>query len=391
VIPKVLYSVAIPLNRGGMSTIAWHACKGLMDAGLLQAVVAPETDNATVLGPFARELPFPFRLATRALNRFGWHYLKDSFFDRWAANWILPGCHYYGWMHQSLACIRKCHAGGGKTFIDRGSVEVKLQQRWLEKEYSKYKIASNPIPRWTYDRMLIETEETDFVVAPSTLVADSYLAAGYRSCKLLVNPLGVDGSVFFPATEVERAKRETFRFVFVGQLSLQKGIPQLLDAWNKLSPDNAQLVLAGTIPSNERNVIEPLIQQTRGVKWDGHQTDVPGLLRSCDVLVLPSAQDGFGLVVLEALSSGLPVIVSDRVGAKDCVLEGKNGFVFAYEDQEDLEDRMKFFLNDRSRSGKFSKSAVERAGEYTWEGYGKRFMELFSNENLKDHEHEKCE
>jgi alpha-maltose-1-phosphate synthase len=390
VTPKVLYSIAIPLNQGGMSTIAWHACKGLMDAGLLEAVVAPDVSAAGPITALARELPLPFRLTTRALNRFGWHYLKDSFFDRWAANWIPPGCHYYGWMHQSLACIRKCHARGGKTFIDRGSVEVKLQQRWLEKEYSKYKISCSPIPRWTYDRMLTETEETDYVVAPSTLVADSYLAAGYRSCKLLVNPLGVDGRLFFPTTETERSKREVFRFVFVGQLSLQKGVPQLLSAWNNLGPQNAELILAGTIPSNEKQVIEPLLRQTRGVKWEGHQNDVPALLRSCDVLVLPSAQDGFGLVVLEALSSGLPVIVSDRVGAKDCVLDGKNGFVFAYEDQEDLEDRMKYFLDDHSRSGKFSKSAVERAREYTWEGYGKRFMELFSNENLQMHEKGQC-
>jgi glycosyltransferase involved in cell wall biosynthesis len=380
----------MPLNRGGMTTIAWHACKGLMDAGLLEIVVAPDVSAAGSLAPLARELPSPFRFASRAFNRFGWHYLKDSFFDRWAANWIPPGCHYYGWMNQSLACIRKCHAGGGKTFIDRGSVEVKLQQRWLEKEYSKYKISCSPIPRWTYDRMLIETEESDFVVAPSTLVADSYIAAGYRVCKLRVNPLGVDGNVFFPATDHERSKRDVFRFAFVGQLSLQKGIPQLLTAWKKLSPAKAELVLAGTIPSIERNVIEPLLRGAQGVKWEGHQTDVPALLRSCDVLVLPSAQDGFGLVVLEALSSGLPVIVSDRVGAQDCVLPGKNGFVFGYDQPQELEERMKFFLDDRSRSVAFSKAAVDRAREYTWEGYGERFAMLFAPENLKMHGASKC-
>ena len=87
-ISPIIYSTAMPLNRGGLGTIAWHACRALMKEGLLHRVLAPEVEAADLLAPFAHGLPFPFRQAIVIMNRLGWHYRKDSFFDRWASSWI---------------------------------------------------------------------------------------------------------------------------------------------------------------------------------------------------------------------------------------------------------------------------------------------------------------
>lgn len=370
VMPSVIYSIAMPLNRGGMGTIAWHACRGLDQAGLLRATLAPETDAAGMLGPRARALPWVFQKTMRVMNRLGWHRVKDDFFDRWASRWIEPGMDYYGWMHQSLACIRKCHRGAGRAWVDRGSVEPQLQRRWLVDEYARFGLKRDPMHPQTVERMVREADEADAIVAPSTLVADSYRAAGYRPCKLLVNPLGVD--LVPVADDPPQDKIGVLRVAFVGQLSIQKGVPDLLRAWQKLRPRAAELVLAGIIPDDERSVIKPLLAETPAVVWKGHCADVPALLRTCDALVLPSAQDGFGMVVLEAFAAGRAVLVSDRVGAQDCVTEGKDGSIFRFGDQRAFAEKLEWLLQDRARLQQMGQAARATAARHTWKAYGER-------------------
>jgi len=365
----------MPLNRGGMGTIAWHACNAMMEAGLLHRVIAPETGAAGRLEPLAQDLPWPFRKAMAAMNRLRWHSAHDAWFDRWAASRIESGMDYYGWMHQSLACIRRCHQGGGRAWVDRGSVEPRLQRRWLVEEYARHGLRRDPMDSRAVNRMVQEADETDFVVAASTLVARSYREVGYPESKIVVNYPGVDLKVFGGVERREPQNR--MRFVFVGQLSLQKGIPDLLRAWKKLAPSDAELILAGVVPPGEESIILPLLRDAPHVTWKGHCQDVPSLLREGDVLVLPSAQDGFGLVVLEAFASGLLVIVSDRVGARDCVIEGKNGFIFPFGNEGALGERLAWCLKERERVREMRKEARETAGRFSWEAYGQRLVSFF--------------
>lgn len=371
---QVLYSTASPLNRGGMGTIAWHASRALQQAGLLARVLAPEVGGAGELSDRAQGLPWAFERTAAVMNRLGWHSWKDSFFDRWASEWLEPGMHFYGWLHQSLASIRRCRKLGGRTFVDRGSVEPRLQQRWLMEEYARHGLTADPIAPASVRRMVEEAEEVDVIVTPSVLVADSYVGAGYRECKIRVNPLGIDTRMFKPP---ENCRREGgIRFVFVGQLSIQKGLPDLLLAWKRLALPRAELVLAGVIPPKERSVIEPLLKGAVGVTWNGHCEQVPRLLQECDVLILPSAQDGFGSVVLEAMACGLPVIISDRVGSRDAVREGENGFVFPFGRRNILEERMHWFAGDRTQVEGMRKAARETAERYSWESYGRRLVSM---------------
>lgn len=371
---SVLYSVAIPLNAGGLGTIAWHACRGLQKAGFLREILTPDGRKANELSAKTRDLPWAFRQSAAALNRCGWHYWKDSFFDRWASAWLEPHDIFYGWLHQSLASIRRCHQLDGIAYVDRGSVEPRLQDRWLKDAYRRHGLTVPPIPFYTVDRMVQEAEETDVIVAASTLVADSYVAAGYEPCKLRLNSLGVDCSMFLPISENQC--RDHVRFLFVGQLSIQKGIPDLLEAWDKLKHPKAELVLAGTIPPLEYSVIHPLLTAARRLSWNGHCSDVPSLMRECDVLILPSLQDGFGLVVLEAFATGLPVIISDRVGARDCVQEEKNGLTFRYGDVAALTEKLSWFAEDPARASGMRAVALHTASRYSWEAYGERLAAI---------------
>lgn len=363
----------MPLNRGGLGTIAWHACRGLQEAGLLREVLAPEVGAAGPLRPLARAMPWISRKVMAALNRLRWHGWHDPLFDQWVASHLPHGNHYFGWLHQSLACIRKCHEWGGKAGVDRGSVEPRLQDLWLREEYAKYGLRSPPVTPAAVHRMVQEADEADWIMAPSSLVAESYQTAGYDRGKIRINPLGVE---LPPAPSVEKRCDGRFRFLFVGQLSLQKGVPLLLEAWHHLDLPGSELILAGIIPPAEQQIIRPLLARSRHVVWNGHCSDVPALMRRCDAFVLPSVQDGFGLVVLEAMANGLPVIVSDRVGAKDCVAEGQSGFIFPSGSQRGLEERIEWFVRNGTRAqdlGLFARTSAERC---SWPEYGRRFASL---------------
>ncbi|MCC7519777.1 MAG: glycosyltransferase family 4 protein [Verrucomicrobiae bacterium] len=371
---KVFYSVAQPLNRGGMGSIGWHAARALFRGGRLAAVASAEVGAAGSLRGFARGMPWPARKGLAALNRLGAHHAHDLLFDRWVANQIEKEADFYGWMNMSLASIAACRAGGGRAFVDRGSVEPRLQRKWLRDEYARFGLLLDPMSARGVERMVAEAEAADVVVVPSRLVERSYLEAGHPSEKLRVNPLGVETESFRPSEEARRDR--VFRFAFVGQLSIQKGLPDLLSVWTRVAGHGASLALAGTIPALERAHIEPMLRRARRVETLGHCADVPGLLARCDALVLPSAQDGFGLVVLEAMACGLPVLVSDRVGAADCVTEGKNGRVFPFGDDDALADRLQWFFKEPARAAGMREAALETARRHSWEAYGQRLLDL---------------
>ncbi len=123
-------------------------------------------------------------------------------------------------------------------------------------------------------------------------------------------------------------------------------------------------------------MIRPMLEAAADVTWEGHCDDVPQLLRDGDVLILPSAQDGFGSVVLEAMACGLPVIVSNRVGAKDWVKDGVNGFIFPFGNREALEERMAWFVSDFSRVESLRAQARATAEQCSWENYGRRLVSM---------------
>jgi glycosyltransferase involved in cell wall biosynthesis len=91
---------------------------------------------------------------------------------------------------------------------------------------------------------------------------------------------------------------------------------------------------------------------------------------SADIFVLPSVEDGYGLVTIEAMSAGLPVVVSDHAGSAEAVRDGETGFVVPVRDPATLRDRLQTLLADpvlRRRMGAAARAAAESR---TWDTYG---------------------
>jgi glycosyltransferase involved in cell wall biosynthesis len=180
-------------------------------------------------------------------------------------------------VHTAVAAARR-NAGGGRGFM------TKREMRRLEREL----LAAD----------LVRTE--------SASVADELVAHGIKAEKILVAPPGVDLARFIPGPPFER-----LTIAFVGALALWKGLDIVVKLAEALGRDGRVAVAGGPVCPWSRRLAEE-------APFDRH-VEVTPLLSRAHALVLPSATDGFGYVVLEAMASGTVPFVSPEVGAAEVV------------------------------------------------------------------------
>ena len=156
-------------------------------------------------------------------------------------------------------------------------------------------------------------------------------------------PYAVDNEFFRTAAERARPHRERLRaelglqpgravILFASKMQPHKRAADLLEAYARLSPDTAAEPAAYLVFAGDGEERARLERRARALKWDSirfigfrNQSELPALYDLCDVFVLPSEHEPWGLVVNEAMNAGKPVIVSDRVGAgPDLVEDGVN-------------------------------------------------------------------
>ena len=145
----------------------------------------------------------------------------------------------------------------------------------------------------------------------SAFSAQTYLDRGYAAEGMITIPYGVDTARFCPA---ESASERPFRVLFVGQVSLGKGIAYLLQAWKALAWRDAELWLAGNVAPELRPALDGLLAQP-GVRVLGYMPRPEEAYRAVDLFCLPSLSEGSALVTYEAMACGLPLVITPEAGA----------------------------------------------------------------------------
>ena len=143
---------------------------------------------------------------------------------------------------------------------------------------------------------------------------------------------------------------EVFVFVFVGRIVSDKGINELLSAFNKLTFSNVKLLLVG--PKEPEldpltNASEQLIIKNKNIIEVGYQSDIRNYLAISSALVFPSYREGFPNVVLQAGSFGLPSIVSDINGCNEIIINGYNGIIVPVKNKNILYESMIKLIEDK--------------------------------------------
>lgn len=224
---------------------------------------------------------------------------------------------------------------------------------------------------------MLAHERTEHELATAIVVAGSFtkrslLAHGVPEAKIVVNPYGVDLEAFTPRPAPERGR--PFRFLFLGSLTARKGVPLLLEVWRKPALRRAELWLVGPVAPTVRRLIPDL----PGLSVWGKRPhrDLPDIIRRCDVLAFPSYFEGFGLVVLEAMACGVPVIASDATVGPDLIEDGVDGWLMAAGDGERLQSVMEAAMARPDQIFEMGRLARRKVEAYTWEAYGRRWKAL---------------
>ena len=176
-------------------------------------------------------------------------------------------------------------------------------------------------------------EHVDYVLCPSNYVRESFLARGFHPGQILRNIYPVDLSRFTPATEARPANRP-LTIVSTGMLSLRKGTPYLLEAFRLVHRrhPSTRFLLTSNMHDSVREVVKQYADLP--IDWSPPLPHAPlaARLRSADLFVLPSLEEGLMRTALEAMSCGLPVILTPHTGANDFVQPGVTGTVVPIRD-----------------------------------------------------------
>jgi phosphatidylinositol alpha-1,6-mannosyltransferase len=171
--------------------------------------------------------------------------------------------------------------------------------------------------------------------------------------------------------------------LFLGGLKPRKNLAVLLQAWREVAGarPEARLLIAGTGPL-EAGLQRLAVSLGLGdrVVFAGRvaEADKVAYYNAADLFVSPSSLEGFGFTVGEAMSCGLPVVVSDRGALPELVAQGEGGFVCRHDDAGELGGRIGELLADaelRRRFGRFNRDRIDR--QFRWERASRRVLEIY--------------
>jgi glycosyltransferase involved in cell wall biosynthesis len=298
--------------------------------------------------------------------------------DRLASRWAASGNIFHGWTATSLASLRIAKRSGAVTLLEYPMLHPHSWQREVLAECARFGI--NPkncpavLPEQLIQRLEREFVECDKIIVPSTTARRSFEEFPYAAKAVSVPP-GVDHELFRPSTH---STSRPFRVCYVGRVELAKGMGYLLQAWKRLALPNAQLVLIGEYRAEVNSLFQKYATPNVRVTNSLAPQEVAAWYRDSNVFVFPSVNEGFGMVLLEAMASGLPVIASEGTGAHDCVTHGKDGFLVPARDVDALAETLLWCYqhpNDAESIGKNARVKVE--AQFTLDHYNRRITDLY--------------
>lgn len=257
---------------------------------------------------------------------------------------------------------------GARRIFDFGIMHPEEVSRLVSEEAATWGISDS------YSRVseqaLRQLHEADRIVVPSALVRGSLKENGVPSESIRLIHYGVD-SFFFQTIDSKKASsRRTLRVATAGYLGLRKGVLHIFDAVSRLgrAKDKVELLLFGDWQPNVRERafrfgITPTFEG--GVAQD----ELRRWYLDADIFVLPSLAEGQSRAVLEAMASGLPVIVSSHSGFEGLVRDGVDGFIVPPADGHALSQALERFLENPTLIRKMGREARNTAASMPWSRY----------------------
>lgn len=376
---KVMAGCSTPFGMGGLGGHLQFICKAMETAGVEAGVYCRGTPGKPgfvgVPNPgwdrWLRYTPVRWLPSKQVM----WNGMQ---FDKAVAE-VYPSCYsvYHSFPGFAEATFRKVKANGGITVLEAATTHAEDVYRITEEEHKKRGIGGNPFSREWVDRVVREYALADYITVASRLQAESFLRRGFPEERILYAPLGIDTERFSPEAgeDAEQRRDGVFRIVQVGQVSIRKGYLYLLDAVERLGDPDIEVVLVGGI--GWRSIAKSIEEyRSRGVRVVCAPGDPVPVLRNASLCVHSSVEDGFGLAPLEAMSAGLPAVVTDMTGMKDVIDNGRNGFIVPSRNTDALAECIARLKDNEPLRRQMGEAARATALEYDADRCTRRYAEL---------------
>jgi glycosyltransferase involved in cell wall biosynthesis len=245
------------------------------------------------------------------------------------------------------------------------------------------------LPKWAYtlcggirdsvaklERKTQELELADMVVGPGQFVMNS-LPDWAKEKEVVMVPFGSPEGKNDLKLQKEKQKKlfdVPLRVLFVGSMGQRKGLGDLFAAIRLLNRSDIELVVMGSLmaPMEFYRREFPDFIYEPGRPHD----QVLALMRTCDVLCLPSIVEGRALVMQEAMSQGLPLIITPNTGGEDLIKDdGSTGFLVPIQSPQAIAEKLSWLLEHRAEMPEMGRMAKEHASTYTWERYGEKIVD----------------
>ena len=353
-----------------------HIGKSMYDSGYLKRLIGTTHRKKIDIDEYLL-VKEPLALSgIRFLLSMSWHYISRKIPERYYNELLFD---LFSQRHipedsDVLLCtdsglvrsVRKAKKNDIFTIVLHRTLHPEVIYEVLNEESKKFRVAEESVftnKKWNRNRV-ITLEECDAIFVKSNLVRESCIEKGIPEEKLKVvsTGVGVDTEYFKPS----KSDDDKFVCLFVGHKSLLKGVPYLLEAWKTMDLKDAKLIVCGV---QNKKIIE---RYNKIIDFDvpGSVSNPLEYYNNASIFVLPSLTDAFGRVTLEAMSCGLPIIITEGVGSKDIIEDGKEGFILPIRDPDLLAEKIQYFYDNPDEVIRMGRNARKRAEEYSWGKYG---------------------
>jgi len=224
--------------------------------------------------------------------------------------------------------------------------------------------------------------DAEYVVTNSSGLTELALqSAPHQKIEQIYN--GVDTDFYKQGTRTLGERTKEFRILLASRLSKRKGFNYAIDAFVELFDlyPHIRMHIAG----GEGNAMEELKEQVKKNRLDGRvvfsglytKEESPAIYNSADVFVMPSLNEGMSNNLLEALASGLPVLMTPTGGAEELVRDGENGYLIKMKDTESIVEKLKILIENPEMCDAFGNASRLVAQTMNWENVASEYVKLY--------------
>lgn len=378
---RVLYSFPHGLGADRICYTAWQQVNGLAEAGVDMIVACaslrrPVPEGVKVAPTLSRgKLRIPYRLIG-SMRAFALHdAIVAGRLSRLAGRIDIV----HTWPLGALRTLREAKRLGIPTVLERPNAHTRFALEVVKAECERLGVELPPDHEHAFNEEKLRIEEAEYALAtlllcPSEFVARTFTDRGFSRSQLARHMYGVDPTVYFPSAQPRRRERG-LNALFVGVCAVRKGVHFALEAWLRSEASRTgTFLIAGEFLPAYAEKLRPMLSHP-SVKLLGHRTDVPELMRNSDILLLPSLEEGFGLVVTEAMSSGCVPLASDA--CTEFCQHMVNGFVHCVGDIRALTEQLDMLDHDRDMLERMRAECLRMVPDITWTAAGRMLADAY--------------